>query len=208
MHGSDAPSSWTDEQLFESLRAESASESPLAPAEALGILFERYHVRVLRQCERLLGDSAGAEDATHEIFLGLLEKPRPYESRRGFGAWLYVVTRNHCLNLLRRSRREVGHDSWEEILQADEPHDAARRRAEETSILASIESFCERELTPMEQRVVRLRFGWGFSVKQINELLDLTNASGARTHLTTATRKLREAFVTPDEDATGKEGQR
>lgn len=194
--------SWSDEALFARVQDTAATNEAPSPTEALGILFERYHVRVLRHCEKILREPAEAEDATHEVFVALLTKARPYQSRENFGAWLYVVTRNHCLNLLRRHRREISHEDWELVLDADAPEDpdldVARR-----SLVARIEEFCRRELSVAEQRVVRLRFGWGFSVKQIDALLDLDNASGSRTHLSTATRKLREAFASPGTDSDG-----
>lgn len=52
---------------------------------------------------------------------------------------------------------------------------------------------CEEELNPREQAVIHLRFVWQMSIRQINQLLELENRSGARTHLTTAMRKLRRA---------------
>ena len=42
-----------------------------------------------------------AEDATMEIFLKVREKLGQYDPSRPFGAWLYRVAANHCLDLLR-----------------------------------------------------------------------------------------------------------
>lgn len=182
----------SDEELFAIVRDPRSSRESGA---ALGVLFERYHARVLHSCERILKEGPAAEDAMQEIFLGLLDVDRHYESRGSFGAWLFVLTRNHCLNALRRRRREVDVDPYEAFLhesdEAPDPMEAAVRR----DIGERFQEACETQLSPIEQRVIDLRLQWELPVKEINRMLDLDNASGARTHLSTARRKLRLALA-------------
>lgn len=182
----------SDEELFDTVRSEF---EPDDSRRALGILFDRYHVRVLLSCERILGAGPDAEDAMQEIFLGLVEGPRHYEDRSSFGAWLYVLTRNHCLNSLRRRRREIDVDLYEEFLQeASEALDPAEE-CSKADLGEQIRRACQTQLTPIEQRVVDLRLRWELPVKEINRMLDLQNRSGARTHLSTARTKLRRALA-------------
>lgn len=126
----DPSGDWSDDDLFEIVRRDGAGSrgfpdlaaDPGRPGrdEALEILFGRYHARVHAQCRRLLGDAHLADDAVQEIFLGLLVRPLRYEGREHFGSWLYVVTRNHCLNVRRRRVREVGlEDSDEPVARSE-----------------------------------------------------------------------------------------
>jgi len=187
----------SDDELFASVRGEGDAPDPrLDPATALTALFNRYHARVHIWCTRVLGDAVAAEDATQEIFLSLLERPPDYAGRSRFGEWLYVVARNHCLNLNRRRRRQVPLDEvtrFAALLRAPEDPAAEFADADTARIVREV---CEDVLNPLEQQVVHLRYHWRLRVKEITELLELPNTSGARSQLATATRKLRRAFLT------------
>jgi RNA polymerase sigma factor (sigma-70 family) len=188
--------SWTDEELFASIRGErNASTTAIGAQAALGVLFERYHARVLLSCEKILGKGPAAEDAAQDIFLGLLGTKRQYQNRRSFGAWLFVITRNHCLNALRRNRRETDVDPYEAFLgRASSGPDPAQLTADR-ELGEHIRRACETKLSVMEQRVIDLRLRWELPVKEIDSLLSLDNQSGARTYLSTARRKLRTALA-------------
>ena len=73
-------------------------------AEAWGELYRQYGAQIFRFCRRTLPTREDAEDATMEIFLKVREKLGQYDANRPFGAWLYRVAANHCLDLLRRRR--------------------------------------------------------------------------------------------------------
>ncbi len=183
----------SDDELIGAVR------DPASPRElrheALEALFERHHARVREQCRRLLGDTELADDATQDIFLALMERTRRYDARRHFTSWLYIVVRNHCFNLRRSRRRETQGDATDlwmrELVDDADP----QREAQQNETAALLDRICEERLNPREREVVHLRYVWGLRVKQINELLELDSASGARSHLATATRKLREALT-------------
>jgi RNA polymerase sigma-70 factor (ECF subfamily) len=186
----------SDEALFALVRADGVGGSgdPAARA-ALEELFDRYHARVHTWCARMLGDDALADDATQEIFMRMLLRPVPYREHDSFGAWLYVVTRNHCLNARRRRNREVEGDAtaWlERALDTGRDPAAAAVSGDRDEIIRRV---CTEVLTALEQEVVYLRYHWGLRVREIGDRLGLENVSGARTHLATATRKVREALV-------------
>ena len=73
-------------------------------AEAWGELYRQYGAQIFRFCRRTLPTREDAEDATMEVFLKVREKLGQYDANRPFGAWLYRVAANHCLDLLRRRR--------------------------------------------------------------------------------------------------------
>lgn len=72
--------------------------------EAFGPLVERHQERVIRLCERLLGDREEARDAAQEIFLKVFRHAGDAEPRGRFSTWLYRITLNHCFNRLRRRK--------------------------------------------------------------------------------------------------------
>jgi RNA polymerase sigma-70 factor (ECF subfamily) len=73
-------------------------------AEAFAPLVERHQVRLVRLCERLLGDPEAARDAAQEVFLKAFAKAGSYRPRGRVFTWLYRIAVNHCLNRLRRRR--------------------------------------------------------------------------------------------------------
>jgi len=73
-------------------------------AEAFTALVERHQERLLRLCERLLGDAEGARDAVQEVFLKVYRKAASYQPRGQVFTWLYRIAVNHCLNRLRRGK--------------------------------------------------------------------------------------------------------
>src|SRR5690554_4926860 len=71
---------------------------------AFAELVERHHRRLLRVCERLLGNPEDARDAVQEVFLKVLRKAGGFRPRALVSTWLYRIAVNHCLNQLRRRR--------------------------------------------------------------------------------------------------------
>ncbi len=68
-------------------------------------LVERYRDRVYRIAFQILGDEPRAWDAAQEVFVKLLTCQGRFEQRQKFEAWLYRVTYNATMDLLRRPRR-------------------------------------------------------------------------------------------------------
>ncbi|HEV8631206.1 MAG TPA: sigma-70 family RNA polymerase sigma factor [Thermoanaerobaculia bacterium] len=95
--------------------------------DAFAELVERHHRRLLRVCERLLGDAEEARDAVQEVFLKLLVKAAGFRPRALVSTWLYRIAVNHCLNVLRRRRLR----RWVSLSPAEEEEGPALDPAEE-----------------------------------------------------------------------------
>jgi RNA polymerase sigma-70 factor (ECF subfamily) len=74
--------------------------------EAFGELYRRFSRRVFGLSFHLLGSREDAEDATSEVFLKVRWALSRYDPSVPFGAWAMSITANHCLDRLRRRRRE------------------------------------------------------------------------------------------------------
>jgi RNA polymerase sigma-70 factor (ECF subfamily) len=70
--------------------------------ELIAILFERYTHLVYGICLGYLQDKEKCKDAVMEIFESLFEKLSVHQVSV-FKNWLYTVSRNHCLMILRKS---------------------------------------------------------------------------------------------------------
>jgi RNA polymerase sigma-70 factor (ECF subfamily) len=104
----------------------SAAEPPRAPAEAAGgaptddqlvaraqlgdlpafeALVERHEDRLYRLAVRLLRNDDDAREVLQEAFLSAWQKLGDFAGRAQFGSWIYRVTLNAALMLLRTRRR-------------------------------------------------------------------------------------------------------
>ncbi len=77
-------------------------------------LYREFGPVVYRRCLRLLSDRAAAQDATQEVFVKLLASIARLQDRETVLPWIYRVATNHCLNVLRDSRRHGGESTDED----------------------------------------------------------------------------------------------
>jgi RNA polymerase sigma-70 factor (ECF subfamily) len=164
-------------------------------AGAFAAIVESHQERLLRLCERLLGDAEEARDAAQEVFLKAYRKAAEAKPQGQLYTWLYRIAVNHCLNKLRRRRLvrflRLETDPDERGLPAFDPPDEspdpaaaleARRRWQATRrAIAKL---------PENQRavLVLVRFE-GLSYKQTAEVLGITEGA-VESRLVRAMRRL------------------
>lgn len=73
---------------------------------AFSILVRRHADAVYGHALRFFGDRNAAEDATQEVFLKVFRALATFDNRSRFSTWLYRVTRNVCLDMVRRGSRQ------------------------------------------------------------------------------------------------------
>ena len=71
----------------------------------LGILFKRFIPKVYGTCLKYLSNTEQAQDAVMDIYQTVQAKFFDQDIQN-FSAWLYVVSRNHCLLQLRKHKTE------------------------------------------------------------------------------------------------------
>ncbi|MEM8895851.1 MAG: sigma-70 family RNA polymerase sigma factor [Bacteroidota bacterium] len=89
----------SDEQLFELY-------SNTGEKRWLAVLFDRYRLMVYGVCLKYLKESELASDTTMDIFEKLLNQQSSDEIKK-FKVWLYVLTKNQCLMILRKKKPEL-----------------------------------------------------------------------------------------------------
>ena len=68
--------------------------------DLLGVLLQRYTLLLFGTCLKYLKNEAEARDAVQQVFLKSLAEIPKYRITY-FKSWIYMVTKNHCLMLLR-----------------------------------------------------------------------------------------------------------
>jgi RNA polymerase sigma-70 factor (ECF subfamily) len=70
----------------------------------LQVLFDLHRSKVLNLSWRMLGSEHEAEDALQEIFIKVFDRVKSYRGDSAFSTWVYRMTTNHCLDILRRRK--------------------------------------------------------------------------------------------------------
>jgi RNA polymerase sigma-70 factor (ECF subfamily) len=163
--------------------------------KALAVLYDRHAAQVNGLALSILHDPALSEEATHDVFLRLWQRPEAYDPTRGaFGGWLLRVTRNRAIDLLRRRRETAaGGEADNPVLQVPDPDPdpeeqviARMRRQEVCEALA--------ELAPDHRHLLELAYVGGLSQRQIAEHLERPLGT-VKSQIRTAMRQLADRLA-------------
>jgi RNA polymerase sigma-70 factor (ECF subfamily) len=180
--------SLTDEELIAAYRGGWGHRGK----EAVEELFARYHARLIRWCFRFARDRESVLDLSQEIFLRAYRNLDYYRGESRFSTWLYVITRNICVDA---SRKRASEPVWEENI-SDLPDMSA------TCIHATVEReerwrFILDTLDRTEAQVMLLHYGEELPLKAVSQMLGLANKCGAKAYIVSARRKLKIARSSP-----------
>ncbi len=153
-------------------------------------VFDRYHERVGRWCYRVSRNRDRSLDLTQEVFLKAFRSLHTFRGDSQLSTWLYVITRNHCLNSLKKWKTEPDDNVTASpcVLQrmtAEDAHAALERAQSYQQVYRYMSSI----LTPMEVRVMTLHYVHEFTLPVITRRLMLSNRSGAKAYIVSARRK-------------------
>jgi len=138
-------------------------------SEYLGDLYNRYIPLVYGLCLKYLKSPEAAKDAVMQVFEILLEKIGRFEVKE-FRTWLYSVAKNHCLQILRKTKREISTDFGTIVMESgDEKHLFDR---EEDEIRTSTLEKCIEQLPDPQRNSIRLFF---MEEKSYAEIVDITS---------------------------------
>jgi RNA polymerase sigma-70 factor (family 1) len=85
-----------------SMLVELKNESP----KAFAFFFDKHYNALCYFAERLVRDQLVAEDVVEETFMKLWDKRTDFDNEHGIKAFLYITTRNACINVIKQSQRD------------------------------------------------------------------------------------------------------
>lgn len=154
--------------------------------DAAGVLVDRYQKRLYNVALRMLGNVQDAEDATQTVFLNAFTRLGSYDPTFRFFSWVYRMTLNECLNLLKRRKPTVSLDGKVEIQARGAAPDGAAETSDqvEQALMA---------LKPDDRAVVVLCHFVSFSYQEIADVLEIP-VKTVKSRLFTARERLRLAL--------------
>jgi len=200
--------------------AELALHIGLGDARALELVMRRHNRLLYRTARSILRDEAEAEDCVQEAYIQAFRSLASYRAEAKLSTWLARIVINQALARLRRSKREAGNVSLDNVVDIDghlagadatvaesEQPDAAAMRDE---LRRRLERHIDR-LPSAFRTVFVLRALEELSVEETAAALDIPVAT-VRTRFFRARGLLREALEsdvdTALEDAFGFDGAR
>ena len=75
--------------------------------EAFTWIMDRYKDLVFTMCIRMLGSEADAEEAAQDVFVKVYRSISTYQGRSKFSTWIYRLTYNHCISVLRKKVKMI-----------------------------------------------------------------------------------------------------
>jgi RNA polymerase sigma-70 factor (ECF subfamily) len=166
--------------------------------EAISGLVELYSDNIYRTALKMLGNEQDAEDVLQETILKVLRSIDHFEERSSLSTWIYRITMNEALMLLRKRKNipvsvdaenddEIGPEKPNEIvdwccLPENELLDDESRGYLDEAV---------KRLSPALRAVFVLRDIDGLSVRETAETLDISE-SAVKTRLLRARMQLRE----------------
>ena len=154
-------------------------------------LHRRYESRVISWCRRLTRNREGANDLAQEVFLRAFRYMHTFRGESSLSTWLYVITRNYCMNALKKySRDPVDGAALVSNSVAGSSGTETYENLANRQSFQSMWKLINNTLSPLEARVMALHYGHGLPLALITRELALSNPSGAKAYIVNARRKL------------------
>lgn len=87
--------------------------------ETISCLYSRYITLVYGLCIKYLKDETSSKDAVMEIFAILTNKLKTHDIDN-FKSWLYTVSKNHCLGILRKRKTTLTKQNQADLMYSSE----------------------------------------------------------------------------------------
>jgi len=154
-------------------------------------LYLRYSRPLLRYFTRMLNyDKEKAEDAFHDLFLKIVEKPEQFDKSKSFKTWIYSSAYNASKNYYKHI--EIVKDALEEMKQTEDILDekfllTAAAKMDADSFKKSLANVVD--ALPLEKKTTFiLRYQEDRSIVEIAEIMECTEGTvKSRIHYTLKT---------------------
>ncbi len=159
-------------------------------SEAFRLLVEAYQTQVYRLALRMCGEAA-ADDVTQEAFVAAWRALPAFRGDSRFSTWLYRLTANAAIDLLRREKR---HRGGEDITELELPDDAPtpQELSERSETQEAVRRAMGR-LSAEHREILLLRYMQELDYGEIAAALDISEGT-VKSRISRAKARLREVL--------------
>ena len=141
--------------------------------------------KLLSFATNILKDKSIAQDAVQESLINIIKGITKLKDHKKFHAWIYQVTRNKCLDIIRKNNKYKKDCDLEAIA---EPQSKTTNHDEQHDMMRMIN-----KLPPKQKNIIQLFYYDGFTVREIAEILT-TPAGTIKSLLFDARSNLKQLF--------------
>ena len=136
-------------------------------------IYDKYKNLIIYLALSKLQDETLAEEALHEVLLEVIKQIQKLQKRdeNGIKSFIYLATRNICIDILRKETRQTAQSIEELPLRlrlAEDPQDSLEER-----LIVQ----CIAEMPPIYRDVLELTAFFGMTVKESAKLLKISPAA-------------------------------
>jgi RNA polymerase sigma-70 factor (ECF subfamily) len=137
------------------------------------VLYDRFHRQCFSFGLRILGAEQDAEEAVQETFVRVWRSAARYDSSRaGVASWILSITKNLCIDEIRRRRRRVPEmptfDGALEVASQERTDIAAEREIIGEQVRGALAS-----LTSEQRSAIELVYFHGLTSQEVGRILDV-----------------------------------
>jgi len=181
---------WSDEAA--------AARAKAGDADAFRVLVERHSRPLFRLAFRMTGNEQDAEDIVQDTFLRAYRRIEKFDERASFGTWLYRITVNCSLDLVRARKRRSeqsgsANPEMDDLIQSLPSTGATPDRMAMSGEARQRIAEAMEELSPSERTAFVLRHFEGMCIDEVSRVLGC-RPGAARHCVFRAVQKLRRAL--------------
>ena len=143
--------------------------------EAFGALVEQYRDNVYRLAYRMCGNAYDADEAAQEAFVAAWRALPNFRGDAKFSTWLYRLTTNAAIDVMRREKRHqtVGDGEMVDLADdADSPQETVERTEQQETVQKALATLSEEY-----REVLLLRYMEELDYAEIAEVLQLPSGT-------------------------------
>ena len=91
--------------------------------DKFSVLVEKYKDMVYSLCSRMLFSTEIAEETAQDAFIKAFKYLKNYKGDSKFSTWLYRITYNCCLDVIKKEKRNLSFDTLENVIVDDKNED-------------------------------------------------------------------------------------
>ncbi len=133
----------------------------------------------------ILKDKSIAEDAVQDSMIAIIKGIRKLNNHRKFHSWVYQVTRNKCLDIIRKNQKYKNNCSIGNHTELTTSYSTTDEQIDMMSMI--------KKLSDKQRNVIHLFYYDGFNISEISEILK-TPAGTIKSLLFDARKNLKQLF--------------
>jgi RNA polymerase sigma-70 factor (ECF subfamily) len=175
----------TDEEIVLILQSE-------FEPKLFSILIHRHRSMIKNKCLKYVKNKDTAEDLCQDILIKLYLKINSFKSGSRFTTWLFSIIHNHCMDYLKKNRRELHQEITEEL--SDEVADLLEYEEEiPKDISEDLLNGLLEQITPEGKLILLLKYKERKTIKEIQTALNI-NESTVKMRLKRAKDKINRLY--------------